>query len=1201
MSRLRLTYFVFAWLIAATAAAAAAPDIPASSPVTALQVTPTSLVTRADPAQQRVDLAIQCTGPIQSCVLRVFSGERQLTEKTLGPLCKGANTLSVLLDEPKQATETRWVLSDGQTTLAESTLTWTPPRHWTLYVLKSAHVDIGLHDSQYKQRYMTDSFLDDAQRLAGETGDWPDASRFRYVVEGLWWWFNYPQDRSEQAANELVSRYVKHGIFDIGASHSGNHTQVFGVEELCRSSYYRRQLQRRWDLPAETMLMIDNNGITWPLVTAYADAGIKNLIFLPNSWNPQTVGGTRIEVGWDSPLPHLFYWEGPDSKSRILVWANPHYIGTGKYFGIQTCEGRGKVVTTAEEVAPKMAKQLALLESRYPYDVWLVSNYDDNEVPGLGLAELCKKWNAAWRWPEVRTLGDLSEPFRQVESRFGDKIPTLRGDITGGWAQHPLSTPSLLAQKREADRQLPVAEKLATLARLADPDFVYPTVPLRRAWDGLICNDEHGYGVSNYKGRPVYDTWMQKRDWIQRAQETAKGETARAIKALAAQVPAESQSILVFNPTLQTRSGIVELDMPDWTVPPCIRYPDDSPAPIEVVGRQVRFESREIPPLGYALYRLSDGDLHRIKREPREEPPTVENTFYRVSFERDGTIKSIFDKELQRELIDPSAPHRANQFLYTNDAHKTLSSPSSHGGRHVGYHLETSQLGQTVVAEFDDRLSNAAAEQRVTLPHHEKRIDIENNLWHVRDLASKDRWNRFGYYAFPFDVPGGVFRVGLNGCVARPRDDQTGHGTEAYLAARDWTDVAGDQFGVALVQYDSCLVECGKIHANKTEFGQPITTSHLYSYVLNDWLYAHAYTTGPSNMNFQFRYSILSHEGGVQDDLVARFAERTLTPLVATVIAGPQKGRLPTAPHSFLSVDASNVELVALKLSETPGRGVIARFHETGGKATDKVNVRIGFGEDARLTSCSVMEEDRNVLDEAAVKLAPFGFATLRIEGPTPDLPAPAPSVGKCTDKSVALAWSRVAGACQYQVYRGENADFPADEFHFLATTGEPQYTDDWLKCGTAYHYRVAAVSADTSQGHASDAVSATTDTQGDSPPAKVGFFYTGLITDPRAWRGDEPNVLYLQWGQNQEPDLSHYELYRGQRHDFSLNDETFLAKVEPGPYVVVPYEDKGLRPNATYFYRVRAVDRDGHKGEPSKWCDGTTRQMLSTSGSRPQ
>ena len=118
-------------------------------------------------------------------------------------------------------------------------------------------------------------------------------------------------------------------------------------------------------------------------------------------------------------------------------------------------------------------------------------------------------------------------------------------------------------------------------------------------------------------------------------------------------------------------------------------------------------------------------------------------------------------------------------------------------------------------------VSGAAIQQRVTLPTHEKRIDIDNRLDHVRDLASEDRWHRFGYYAFPFDVPDGEFRVGLNGCVARPHEDQTGHGTEPIMAARDWTDVGNDDFGVTLVQYDSQLVECGKIHSDKNAFGEP--------------------------------------------------------------------------------------------------------------------------------------------------------------------------------------------------------------------------------------------------------------------------------------------------------------------------------------------------------------------------------------------
>jgi hypothetical protein len=440
-------------------------------------------------------------------------------------------------------------------------------------------------------------------------------------------------------------------------------------------------------------------------------------------------------------------------------------------------------------------------------------------------------------------------------------------------------------------------------------------------------------------------------------------------------------------------------------------------------------------------------------------------------------------------------------------------------------------------------------------------------------------------------VPGGTFHVHLNGCVARPHDDQTGHGTEAYLAARDWTEIGNDRFGVTLVQYDSSLVECGKIHADKKAFGQPLTTTHLFAYVLNDWLYAHAYVTGPSYLNLRYRYVIHSHAGSLSDAGVAQFAERAVTPVLATVIPRAQKGKLAAAPYSFLSVDTSNVSLLALKLSETPGGGVIARFHETDGRPAEAVGVKLGWGHNLRLTCCSIIEEDRAALERPTLRLGPFGYSTLRVQEQGPLPPAPELVVGECSDKSLALRWTPVAEARQYHVYRGEDADFAPDEYHLLATTRQTSHIDDWLSPGVAYHYRVAAVTAEARQGAVSQPVRAATRSAGDSPPAKVGSVYRGLITDPRAWRGDEPDILYLQWGQNTESDLSHYELYRGDSPEFELGENTFVAKVEPGPYVVVPYEDKGLKPHTAYYYRVRAVDRDGHRGPPSEVCMGVTRE----------
>ncbi len=1166
------------------------------------EVTPTSLVSRDDPPLQRIDVSIESNRALDGVVLDVQSGDgRLLATKPLGALREGTNERSLFFDEPRRPIDARWVLSDGTKVLAERVLTWKPPRHWTLYVLKSAHVDIGLHDSQYKQRLMVVDFIDRAGRLADRTSDWPEASRFRYVVEGLWWWLNYPQDRSERAANEVVKKYVKHGIFDIGASHSGNHTQVYGMEELCRSAYYVRELRRRWDVPGETMLMVDNNGITWPLVTAYADAGVRYLAFLPNAWNPgvrrkmlgwgvkgsrdhmgagQEGGGSRIDVGWKSALPHLFYWLGPDNKQRLLVWTSPTYGSAGHDFGI--------MAKTPKIAQRKMARQLAKLEARYPYDIWLISFYSDNEAPNLGFPSFAKEWNARWRWPEIRTLGQLPEPFRNVERRFGNQIPTLTGMITGGWAQHPLSTPSLLAMKRAADRLLPVAEKLATLARLSDPDFVYPTLAFRRAWDALVCNDEHGYGVSRYKGRRVYDTWMQKRDWIERGLATAEAESARALKALAALAPAKEPSIFIFNPTLHARSETVEVELPDsHPAISSVRCPDGTVAPACVAGRKLRFRTSVIPPMGYAVFALAKGRAEPIGTRSCTEPPSIENDFYRVDFGPDGSIAGIFDKQLKRELVDTSSPYKCNQLIFTRDRHESFSSPDE-----AQFEIEIGPFDQTVVARMNEPVTGAAIEQRVTLPVHEKRIHVDNRLEHVRDLASKDRWHRFGYYAFPFDVPEGVFRVGLNGCSADPYKNQTGHGTTAYHAARDWFYVGNRQFGITLVQFDSQLVECGTIHQRKNTGREHPCSSHLYSYVFNDWLYAHAYVTGPSHINLRYRYVITSRQRGLRDLNAARFAERVVTPVLATMIPQAQVGKLPAGPHSFLSVDAPNVSMLTLKLSETPGRGVIARFHESCGRSVEAARVAVGWGRDLHFRRCSLIEEDRETLRGPTLQLDPFGYATLRIEAGGPLPPAPQPIVGKCSDRSVTLRWAPVAGARQYHVYRGKEADFAPNEYHLLITTRQAGHTDDWLSPDTAYHYRVAAVTANARQGAVSRPIRAATQVAGDSPPAKVGSVYTGLIADPRAWRGDGPDTLYLQWGQNAESDLLHYELYRGDIPDFELSGNTFVAKVEPGPYIVVPFEDKGLKPHTPYYYRVRAVDRDGHKGQSSDVCRGVTREV---------
>ena len=419
-----------------------------------------------------------------------------------------------------------------------------PVREWKLYGLKATHTDIGLHNSQYIQRHGTVKRIDQAARLVdADTRSDDDPAAYRYVMEGTWFWDNYHQDKGMDAAWRIVTNYMARGRMDVGVTCAGNHTHLFSKTEIDRSALTKKYLADTWGIGTRTFIMADNPGISCSVIAPYVRAGIKYGLFLPNQWNPipSTIwkknadimagtwnpdamgGGARVEVSYDSPLPMVFRWKAPGGDESLLMWCSTQYGYGYSRLGLQPGNEHRSTIASVEARMPSF---LQILERKYPYDVWFASTYCDDETPNTKFADLAAAWNEKWAWPQFRTVGRLDEPFEYLEKHFGDKIPTLTGEMTSGWLQHAASTPELLADKLNADRMLETAERLGTFAGTIDRATV------DRAWWYLILNDEHSYGTSGYKGRRVFETWMQHRDWVERAASTASNELAKAVAKL---------------------------------------------------------------------------------------------------------------------------------------------------------------------------------------------------------------------------------------------------------------------------------------------------------------------------------------------------------------------------------------------------------------------------------------------------------------------------------------------------------------------------------------------------------------------------------------------------------------------------------------------------------------------------------------------
>ena len=1020
-------------------------------------VCPLPMVTKD--GRQRVDITYCCAKAIHLVLDVLRDGETVVSEKVV--FNGGRGTVDVLLPAQENSFEALWRLTDLQGIVqGEVKARWTAPRHRTIYVMVSSHTDMGLHNSHYVQKHRSVELLDAAIELCDATQDREEEDRYRYTMEGTWYWNNYGQEKGEEAARAVVRDYIKTGKLGICCGIAGNHFQTFGQEELCRAAGERRRLLEAWGLDSRPMALIDINGFPMSIIQPYSEAGVENIIFAPNHWNPlpSTVwkmdmtkegmylnpdasgGGSRVDVRYESDLPLVFYWEDAN-QNRLLVWASTQYGYGGAPFGLMP--NSKFVPETVPTMETCMAKHLPLMEEKYPYDVWLLCCYDDDQVPNADVTDSIAAWNAKWAWPRLRTLGDPDEPFRILKEKHGDQIPVLRGEITGGWYQHPTTVAELLARKFEADRLLARAEKWTAAAGILDENYGYPTVDFRRAWDHLLFNDEHSYGVSGYQGRRVYETWLQNRDWIDKAEATARGENASALAAIAAHIPADEPSVAVFNPTARDRRELVERE-------------------------DGKFALVDVPAFGYRVVKESGlRDGAKTVSNPGQ-PPVVENDYYRIAFAENGAMESIFDKGQGRELLDGGCEFRANELVYTRDNHKTFLIPEK-----AEFTVISQPEKTTVVVKTAQKELGAELIQEISLPHYEKRIDIDNRIYHAKDMFNKRRYHRYLYFAFPFAVENSRRLCHLNGNVAEYAVDLTGHSTDTYMAANEWCCAENDHHGVALLMRDSQLMEFDHIHPDKTDFGNAGMGSQMFSYVATDWLQMHL--SGGSHLDYRFRYAITSYEGGYQKAGVPETAERYVNP-VQSVSIPAQSGTLPGDAHSFLRV-VSGQRFIALKRADD-GDGIVARLYGQGA-----AEIKSGFG--MELSSRRVRIDETPL--EGTVSAA--GYATYRLTGVdlkerkpvilTGENGAPAPIgsvyTGLVTEPCAVagehpghlyLEWGRSMEEdfSHYELYRSEIPGFTADEATFVANIHqEPEYvvgrySDMGLKEHTRYYYRVRAV-----------------------------------------------------------------------------------------------------------------------------------------------
>src|SRR5579875_1284609 len=856
----------------------------------------------------------------------------------------------------------------------------TPGKKWTFFVVPNEHLDVGYTDYQAKVAEVHARVLDEAMELIKKHPD------FRYSVDGYWEIQQFLNGRTAAEKAELEKMLADKKIF-IPAQYASLLTGFPTAETLIRSLYPSYRFSREHDTPFNYASITDVPSYSWSYAAILSAAGLKYFIAASDNYRGPILLLGRLNE--DSP----FWWQGPDG-SKVLLWYSRHYHQILTLFGMppQVAAGHDSLPVFLQMYEHPGYKSDAVI---------LYGTQPENQDLYPQQAELAAAWNSIYAYPKLEYSG-FAEAMDYISKQFGEAIPTISGDGGPYWEDGIASDALYAAIERENESRAVSAEKLSTISSLVDSRIAPDRDKLRQMWRNMVLMDEHTWTSAQSVTNPLSEESVRqlevKDSRATRAQLLIQNILRRSMGSIANSISDPRGTLLVFNSLNWPRSGLVEFDLPKGRE--LVDLTTNRAVPVEELsaGRDyfhVRFVATDVPAMGYKAYALKESGTTLPK--PRlMTTTTLESPYYRVELDpQTGAVRSIFDKQLNKELVNASSPYRFDQYVYVTGGDKLPNrliqfrsvSPFPELTPHLAANGHLVSVIKTPCGTEARMVSSAVntpqIETSVLLFDNQKKIEFINRV------QKKEVFTKEGvYFAFPFAVSNPTFHYEIqNGNVNPAKDMLPGAGLE-WFSVQHWAEVDGGGVSVAILPLDASLVTFGDINRGNwpTTFGKRNGT--IFSYVMNNYWDTN-YRGGQGGV-FTFRY-IMTSEKTFDPPFLSRLGWEEITPLESDEIIPQDKALNTPRPlkgteDSFLTVNNPDVLLETWKQAED-GAGTIMRFLNVSGQpgrvhvTTPLVNIQSAW-------LCNAMEANRRQLAVTdphgfAFSIKPHEIVTVRVKGST--------------------------------------------------------------------------------------------------------------------------------------------------------------------------------------------------------------------------
>jgi len=586
----------------------------------------------------------------------------------------------------------------------------------TLFVVPYAHLDTQWRwefpqvISEYLLKTMRVNF-NYMDKYPHYVFNWTGSNRYMLMQE------YYPADFAR------IKGYVAKGQwFPAGSSVEEGDVNLPDAEGILRQILYgNTYFRHEFGVASNEYMLPDCFGFPASLPSILAHAGIKGFSTqkLNAAWQPAPkVGGPDSPEQTPEGIPfNVGVWIGPDGKT-VLAALNPGgYSGT-VFTDLSDDPGPPppRPALTPEQRASMTPQQLAAQQrprqweqnwvKRIDLDGKLTGVYADYHYVGTGdiggappeasvkLLEAIETHGEAVLTPPSFGPGNRTPPgtpgplpaagpevkvgdgpvhvvmsaadqmFNAIHPDMTARMPQFKGDLE--LINH--SAGSLTSQayhKEQVIRNATLADAAEKASLAADwlGGLPYQQSRLNGAWRLELAGHFHDSAAGTATPRSYQYIWND--DTIASNQfSTVLADASTAI-ASALDTQVRGTPIVVYNPLSIGREDIVEASL-HFTggTPKAVRVygPDQKEIPAQMNGGKVLFPAKA-PSVGFAVYDVVSAEKPGVGGELKVTASSLENARYRVQLNADGDVSSIFDKQLDKELL--SAPVR---LAISNDA-----------------------------------------------------------------------------------------------------------------------------------------------------------------------------------------------------------------------------------------------------------------------------------------------------------------------------------------------------------------------------------------------------------------------------------------------------------------------------------------------------------------------------------------------------